>query len=61
MIRRKRLNWLTVIGHCLCTAGITLIPYLLDYAREADKIVTLTVDEAGGVHEAYTGAARGAA
>jgi hypothetical protein len=52
MIRRKRLNWLTVIGHCLCTAGITLIPYLLDYARQADKIVTLTADEAGGVHEA---------
>ena len=52
MIRRKRLKWLTVIGHCLSTAGITLIPYLLDYARQADKIVTLTADEAGGVHEA---------
>lgn len=52
LIRRKRLNWLAVIGHCISTAGITLIPYLLDYARQADKMVTLTADETGGVHEA---------
>jgi hypothetical protein len=52
LIRKKRLNWLAVIGHCIGTAGITLIPYLLDYARQADKIVTLTADEAGRVQEA---------
>jgi hypothetical protein len=51
LMRKKRLNWLTVIGHCICTAGITLIPYLLTYARQADTIVFLTVDETG-VHEA---------
>ena len=52
MVRKKRLNWLAVIGHCICTAGITLIPYLLTYARQADTVVFLTVDETGRVQEA---------
>jgi hypothetical protein len=51
LTRKKRLNWLAVIGHLISTAGITLIPYLITYARQADTIVVLTVDDTGGVHE----------
>jgi hypothetical protein len=50
--RKKRLNWSAVIGHAICTTGISLIPHLLIYMRQRDKIVHLMADETGHVHEA---------